>query len=176
MLFLPTPLSGVFVVELECISDNRGFFARSFCAREFKEHGLHAQFVQCNVSGSRLKGTVRGLHYQLPPASEVKFVRCTRGALYDVVVDLRQDSPTYLQHFGVTLSADKRSALYVPEQFAHGFQTLAEDTEVFYQMGSFYSPEYSTGLRYDDPRLRIPWPLPVTAVSEKDLAWPLLVP
>jgi dTDP-4-dehydrorhamnose 3,5-epimerase len=174
MRFDETPLPGAYIVELEPAADERGMFARTFCAREFRERKLIDAFVQCNTSWNVRRGTLRGLHYQLPPSCEVKLVRCTAGSVWDVIVDLRPDSPTYLEHFAVELSAANRRALYIPEMFAHGFQTLADGSEVFYQMSQFYAPDLSTGLRYDDPRLAVRWPLPVTAVSPKDLQWPLL--
>lgn len=174
MLFLPTPLSGAFVVEPEPKEDTRGFFARTFCAREFEEKGLASGFVQCSISYNHKRGTLRGLHYQTPPAAEVKLVRCTSGAIYDVIVDLRRDSPTYLQCFGVELSVRNRRALYVPEMFAHGLQTLADETEVFYQISEFHAPDKAAGIRYDDPKLKINWPLPVSVMSDKDLKWPRL--
>jgi dTDP-4-dehydrorhamnose 3,5-epimerase len=174
MKFSSTRLAGAYIVEPEPREDARGFFARTFCAREFSEHGLTRSFVQCSISLNRMQGTLRGLHYQRPPACEAKLVRCTAGALFDVIVDLRPGSPTYQQHLGVDLTAKNRRALYVPEMFAHGFQTLEPDTEVFYQISEYYTPEASTGLRYDDPRLGIQWPLPVATVSEKDASWPLL--
>jgi dTDP-4-dehydrorhamnose 3,5-epimerase len=169
--FHPTKLKDAYVVELEAIEDERGTFARSFCSREFREHGLADSFVQCNLSWNRRRGTLRGLHFQRPPSAEVKLVRCTSGALWDVIVDLRPDSPTYLQHFGIELSATNRLALYIPELFAHGFQTLEDSTEVLYQMSAYYAPEHAAGLPYNDPRLSIPWPLEVTVVSEKDRSW-----
>ena len=174
MKFIGTRLAGAFIVEVEPHEDARGFFARTFCAREFGELGLARDFVQCSVSLSRTRGTLRGLHYQRPPACEAKLVRCAAGALFDVIVDLREGSPTFRQHLGLELTAKNRRALYVPEMFAHGFQTLEPDTEVFYQISEYYTPEASTGLRYNDPRLGIKWPLPVAAVSEKDANWPLL--
>lgn len=174
MRFIATKLAGAFVIEPEPAEDARGFFARTFCAREFKSHGLKAEFVQCSVSSSRKRGTLRGLHYQLAPDSEVKLVRCTAGALYDVIVDLRPGSPTYLQHIGVELTAQNRRAVYVPELFAHGLQTLEDNTEVFYQISEFYKPDKAAGLRFDDPKLGIHWPLPVAAMSEKDSGWELL--
>lgn len=174
MKFIGTKLAGAFIVEPEPLEDARGFFARTFCAREFREQGLADVFVQCNIALSRNQGTVRGLHYQRPPACEVKLVRCTTGALYDVIVDLRPDSPTYLQYLGVELTARNRRALYVPEMFAHGMQTMEPDTEVFYQISNYYEPEAATGLRYSDPKLGIHWPLPVSIVSERDAKWPLL--
>jgi dTDP-4-dehydrorhamnose 3,5-epimerase len=172
--FVPTSLAGAFIVEPEPFTDERGVFARTFCAREFKDHGLVATFVQCSTSWNARKGTLRGMHFQLAPASEVKLVRCTAGSLVDVIVDLRTDSPTYLRHTAVELSAASRRALYIPEMFAHGFQTLEDATEVSYQMSEFYTPELGSGLRWDDPRLGIRWPLEVTTMSDKDRSWPLL--
>jgi dTDP-4-dehydrorhamnose 3,5-epimerase len=174
MRFVETPLRGAFVVELELREDSRGSFARAFCRKEFEAQGLNPEVRQANLSMSRRKGTVRGMHYQRPPAAESKLVRCFRGAVHDVIVDLRPDSPSYLEHFAVELSADNRRALYVPEMFAHGCQTLDEDTELFYLMTEFYAPGQARGLRYDDPVLAIDWPLPVTEVSDRDASWPLL--
>jgi len=174
MKFAATKLEGAWVVEPQLHEDSRGLFARTFCAREFREQGLTDSFVQCNTSWNARKGTLRGLHYQLPPSSEVKLVRCTAGALWDVIVDLRPDSPNYLQHFGIELSARNRLALYIPGMFAHGFQTLEESTEVFYQMSEFYAPKLSRGLRYNDSRLGVKWPLPVASISDQDLSWALL--
>lgn len=174
MQFVPTKLEGVWVIEPQPHKDSRGLFARTYCAREFGEQGLADTFVQCNTSWNAGKGTVRGLHYQLPPSSEVKLVRCTAGALWDVIVDLRPNSPTYFQHAGIELTATNRLALYIPEMFAHGFQTLEEGTEVFYQMSEFYAPKLARGIRYDDPKLGIQWPLPITSISDHDLSWTLL--
>lgn len=174
MKFTETKLRGAFVVEVEPQADARGLFARTFCAREFQARGLATSFVQCSVSQNLKRGTVRGLHYQQPPACEVKLVRCTAGALMDVIVDLRPGSPTYLQHLGVELTARNRRTLYVPEMFAHGFQTLEDDTEVFYQISAFFEPTLATGIRHDEPKLGIEWPLPVSVMSEKDRQWPLL--
>jgi dTDP-4-dehydrorhamnose 3,5-epimerase len=174
MRFVETRLRGAYIIEPEPHEDSRGFFARTFCAREFEAHGLVSSFVQCSVSLSRQRGTLRGMHFQLQPASEVKLVRCTAGAIFDAIVDLRKDSPSYLQHIGVELTAKNRRALYVPKTFAHGLQTLEDDTEVFYQISEYFSPDKASGLRYDDPRLRIPWPLGVSCVSPKDMQWPLL--
>jgi dTDP-4-dehydrorhamnose 3,5-epimerase len=174
MVFITTKLSGVFIIEPEPHKDNRGFFARTFCAREFKERGLAAEFVQCSISVNPAKGTLRGLHYQLAPSCECKLVRCTSGAIHDVVVDLRQGSATYLQHLAVELTARNRRALYIPEMVAHGLQTLADETEVFYQINEFHAPGKSTGLRFDDPKLGIRWPLSVTAINDKDRNWPSL--
>ena len=171
MRFIATKLASAFIIEPEPHQDSRGLFARTFCAREFREHGLVDAFVQCNTSWNARKGTLRGLHYQLPPSSEVKLVRCTAGALLDVIVDLRPDSQTYLQHVGVKLTAKNRRAVYIPEMFAHGFQSLEDGTEVFYQMSEFYAPKSARGLRYDDPKLGIRWPLPVASVSDQDEGW-----
>jgi dTDP-4-dehydrorhamnose 3,5-epimerase len=169
-----TPLIGAFVVEVEPREDERGLFARTFCTREFREQGLVESFVQCNTSWNTHKATVRGLHYQLAPSCEVKLVRCTSGALWDVIVDLRPDSPTYLKHVGVELTAQNRRALYVPEMFAHGFQTLEDGTEVFYQMSEFYAADLARGVRYNDPKLGIKWPLAVGSISDKDQRWTFL--
>lgn len=160
------------MIQLEQHGDERGFFARSWCRREFEEHGLDPRLVQCNLSFNRSKGTLRGMHYQQAPFGEAKLVRCVRGALHDVIIDLRPHSPTYKQHFGVELSAENRSALYVPEGFAHGFLTLEDDTEVFYQMSQFYSAEHSRGLRWDDPAFGIWWPTEVRVISERDRTYP----
>jgi dTDP-4-dehydrorhamnose 3,5-epimerase len=174
MIFDETPLAGAFVVSLDPREDDRGFFARAFCTQEFSEHGLKPVGVQCNLSTNHLKGTLRGLHYQVPPATEAKFFRCIRGANYHVIVDMRPNSPTYLQHVGVELSADNRLGLYVPEMFAHGYQALADHSEAFYMVSEYYTPGCERGLRYDDPTLNIVWPLPVTKISAKDTDWPLL--
>jgi dTDP-4-dehydrorhamnose 3,5-epimerase len=173
MRFTETPLKGAFVVELEERVDPRGFFARTYCAREFEQHGMKPVVVQCNLSYNHKQGTMRGMHMQLPPAAETKLVRCTRGEVYDVIIDLREDSPTYLQHFGIHLSQDNRVALYVPEMFAHGYLTLTDGAEVTYQVGEFYTPGYERGLRYDDPAFNIQWPVPIEVISEKDANWPL---
>jgi dTDP-4-dehydrorhamnose 3,5-epimerase len=168
MIFTETRLKDAFIVALAPHQDERGFFARSWCQREFQDHGLNPALVQCNISYNKKKGTLRGMHLQLAPYAEAKLVRCTRGAIYDVIIDLRSDSPTYLQWLGIELSSENHLALFVPEGFAHGFQTLADETEVFYQMSAFYSPECSRGFRWDDPAFGIVWPLPVSVISEKD--------
>ena len=173
MLFTETPLKGAFVIDLEHRNDHRGFFARTFCAKEFEDHGLKPTVAQCNLSYNHKKGTLRGMHYQTPPAAETKLIRCTQGAIYDVIIDMRPDSPTYLAHFGIELTAENRRALYVPEMFAHGYQALTDGAEVIYQVGEFYTPGYERGLRYNDPVFKIEWPLPVTEISEKDQSWPL---
>jgi dTDP-4-dehydrorhamnose 3,5-epimerase len=172
MLFTETGLRGALLVELERHQDDRGFFARSWCQREFEEHGLSPTMVQCNVSWNRAKGTLRGLHYQVAPHEEAKLVRCTRGAIYDVIVDFREESPTFLEHYAVELTDLNQRALYVPERFAHGFLTLTDDAEVFYQMSSFYEPAAGRGLRWDDPVLAISWPQPVVIISERDRSYP----
>jgi dTDP-4-dehydrorhamnose 3,5-epimerase len=174
MLFTETKLKGAFIIDLENREDNRGFFARTFCAKEFEDHGLKPTVAQCNASFNHKKGTLRGMHYQVPPAAETKLIRCTRGAIYDVIVDMRPESPTYLSHIGVELSEDNRRALYVPELFAHGYLALTDGAEVTYQVGEFYTPGYERGLRYNDPILGIEWPTEITVISEKDAAWALL--
>jgi dTDP-4-dehydrorhamnose 3,5-epimerase len=171
MRFTETKLAGAFIIDLERREDERGFFARAFCQREFAEHGLNTGIAQANVAFNRDAGTLRGMHFQFPPAAETKLVRCTRGAIVDMIVDVRPESPTYLEHVAVELSADNGRALYVPERFAHGYQVLADETETSYQVGEFYAPELEGGLRYDDPRLGLEWPLPVVEMSEKDRAW-----
>jgi dTDP-4-dehydrorhamnose 3,5-epimerase len=174
MLFQETRLKGVFVIGLQKREDQRGFFARSFCVAEFAAHGLSLSTLQCNVACTRRKGTVRGLHYQVPPAAESKLIRCTRGAVFDVAVDLRPTSPTYLQHVAVELSADNYATIFVPPMCAHGYQTLSDDAEVTYQVDACYTADCERGLRYDDPALGLSWPLPPVEVSAKDKAWPLL--
>lgn len=174
MIFTVTKLAGAFIVDLERREDNRGYFARAFCQREFADHGLNPLIAQANVAHNRLRGTVRGMHFQYPPAAETKLVRCTRGAILDIIVDLRPESPTYLQHVAVELNEENGRALYVPERFAHGYQVLADGTDTSYQVGEFYAPGVEGGLRYDDPRLELEWPLPVSEISEKDLGWALL--
>ena len=174
MIFTETKLSGAFIIDLERREDNRGFFARAFCQNEFTDHGLKPVIAQANLAFNKHKGTLRGMHFQFPPAAETKLVRCTRGAIVDIIVDLRPESPTYLQHVAVELSADNHRALYVPERFAHGYQVLEDITETSYQVGEFYTPEAEGGLRYDDPRLGLTWPLPVTEITEKDRSFPLL--
>ena len=171
MIFTATSIGAV-VVEPEPAEDDRGFFARSFCAREFAAHGLDARVAQCNVSFNRRRGTVRGLHFQRAPHAEAKLVRCTRGAVYDVALDLRSDSPTFLEHFAVELTAANRKMLFVPAGFAHGFQTLEPDTEVFYQMSAPFVGDAAGGVRWNDPAFAIDWPLAVSAISERDREYP----
>ena len=174
MRFTATPLSGAFVIELDLLEDERGSFARSFCARGFEANGLDGRVVQCNVSFNRRLGTLRGMHFQAKPHEEAKLVRCTRGAALDVIVDLREDSPTHLQWFAAELTAENRRAMYVPVGFAHGFQTLVDDTELFYQMSEFYYPELARGVRWDDPAFGIRWPLENPVLSPRDRSYPLL--
>lgn len=174
MIFTETTLPGAYIIDLEPRTDSRGFFARAFCAHEFEAHGLKPVIAQANVAFNHLKGTLRGMHFQFPPSAETKVVRCTRGAILDIIVDLRPESPTYLQHVAVELNEDNHRALYVPERFAHGYQVLRDKTETSYQVGEFYTPGSEGGLLYNDPRLKLSWPLPLTAISEKDTAWPLL--
>jgi dTDP-4-dehydrorhamnose 3,5-epimerase len=174
MIFTETKLPGAFVIDLKPHHDNRGFFARGFCQNEFIEHGLKPTIAQANIASNRVKGTLRGMHFQCPPAAETKVVRCTRGAILDIIVDLRPESPTYLQHVAVELTEENFRALYVPERFAHGYQTLRDNTDTSYQVGEFYTPATEGGLRYDDPRLGLTWPLPVSAITEKDRCWTLM--
>jgi len=176
MKFIATSLPGAFLIELEPKGDNRGFFARAFCEQEFKAQGLESQFCQINDSFSAKKGTLRGMHYQLTPASEVKLVRCIAGALYDVIADLRPDSPMFGRWFGATLSAENRTLMYVPRGFAHGFLTLADDVETIYLVSASYAPQHERGIRYDDPWLAITWPFEPGEISAKDRAWPLFDP
>src|SRR3954467_9414408 len=171
MQFTETKLRGAYIIELERREDSRGFFARAFCQREFAAHGLKPVIAQANVAYNFKKGTLRGMHFQFPPAAETKLVRCTRGAILDIIVDLRPESRTYLQHVAVELSADNHRALYVPERFAHGYQVLEDNTETSYQVGEFYTPGTEGGLHYADPRLGLSWPLPVGEISPKDAAW-----
>lgn len=172
MKIIETELRGVFVIEPEVIEDERGFFARGWCRREFAEAGLNPTLVQCNISYNRLKGTLRGMHYQAEPFQEVKLVRCTRGAVYDVAIDLRPDSPTICRWEATELSAENHRMLYIPEGFAHGFETLQNDTEVFYQVSEYHSPENTRGVRYDDPVFGIKWPVPVSTIVERDRSYP----
>ena len=172
MIFKETPLAGAYVIDIERLEDERGFFARTWCQREFEEHGLDPRLVQCSISYNERQGTLRGMHYQLPPFAEAKVVRCTRGAIYDVIIDLRHESPTYKQHFGITLTPENRSMLYVPEGFAHGLLTLADETEVLYLISEFYVPESARGVRWNDPAFAIQWPAPVQVISERDVAHP----
>jgi dTDP-4-dehydrorhamnose 3,5-epimerase len=171
VIFTETKLKGAFIIDLERRHDERGFFARAFCQNEFREHGLKPIIAQGNIASNLKKGTLRGMHFQYPPAAETKLVRCTRGAIVDIVVDLRPESLTYLENVAVELNDDNMTALYVPERFAHGYQALRDGTDTSYQVGEFYSPNAEGGLRYDDPQLGLQWPLPVSAISSKDQAF-----
>ena len=172
MIFRKTRLAGAYLIEPEKKRDARGFFARSWCEAEFSNHGLNPHISQCNISFNEKKGTLRGLHYQAAPHAEAKLVRCTQGAIYDVIVDLRPKSPTFKQHLGETLSAQDHLMLYVPEGCAHGFQTLEDDTEVFYQMSESYAPDCARGVRYDDPAFGIQWPITNLTILERDRTYP----
>ena len=172
MTFLPTPLAGAYVVELEQRVDERGFFARSFCQEEFKAQGLDPRIAQTNVSYNRRRGTLRGMHFQAAPYAEAKLVRCTQGAIWDAIIDLRPDSPSFKRWHGIELSAANRRALYLPEGFAQGFQTLADDSEVLYLMSQFYRPDSARGLRWDDPAFGIAWPIANPQLSERDRGLP----
>jgi dTDP-4-dehydrorhamnose 3,5-epimerase len=168
MIFFETRLEGAFIIDLDPKKDERGFFARAFCQKEFREHGLQPIIAQANLASNAKKGTVRGMHFQYPPAAESKLVRCTRGAILDVIVDLRPESATYLEHIAVELNEENMRALYVPERCAHGYQTLRDNTDTSYQVGEFYTPNAEGGVRYDDTWLGLQWPLPVSAISRKD--------
>jgi dTDP-4-dehydrorhamnose 3,5-epimerase len=172
MIFTATSLVGAYLIDLELREDDRGFFARAWCQEEFAAHNLVTRAAQANISYNRKRGTLRGMHYQIAPYAEVKLVRCIHGAIVDVIVDLRPESPTYMQHVAVELSAANRRALYVPEGFGHGFQTLEDDSEVLYQVSQMYTQHAERGIRHDDPALQITWPLPVSVISAKDMSWP----
>ena len=172
MLFTPTQLDGVVIIDMELIEDERGWFARSFCQHEFEEHNLNPCVAQCNVSFNAKAGTLRGMHYQESPHGEAKLIRCTRGSIYDVLLDVRADSPTFKQWVSVELSQDNHRMVYAAEGLAHGFQTLEDNTEVFYEMSEFYHPESGRGIRWDDPAFRITWPLPNPILSERDRSYP----
>jgi dTDP-4-dehydrorhamnose 3,5-epimerase len=172
MLFTETSLKDVYIVDLVRHEDMRGFFGRAWCQQEFAEQGLNSQLVQCNISFNKKRGTLRGMHYQMPPHEEAKLVRCTRGAMYDVALDLRSHSPTFKNWLAVELTSENRRALYIPGGFAHGFQTLTDDTEVFYQMSEFYFPEAAQGIRWNDSAFQIDWPIVAPIISEKDSTYP----
>ena len=168
MKFRETELQGAYLIELTRLEDDRGFFGRSFCGREFKKRNLEHRVAQCNISYNNKRGTVRGMHYQSGQHAEAKLVRCTRGSISDIIIDIRKNSATFMQWQSFELSEETRNALYIPEGFAHGFQTLVDNTEVFYQMFDFYEPGYAEGIRWNDPAFDISWPLPITEISEKD--------
>jgi dTDP-4-dehydrorhamnose 3,5-epimerase len=173
VIFTETKLKGAYIIELEELKDNRGFFARAWCQHEYEKHGLNARFVQANVSSSIKKGTLRGMHYQISPYEEIKLMRCIKGSIYDVIIDLRPDSSTYAQWIGLELTSENHKMLYVPENFAHCFQTLEDNTEVFYPVSQFYTPGSERGIRYDDPAFGIKWPeINDLVMSEKDKCWP----
>jgi dTDP-4-dehydrorhamnose 3,5-epimerase len=172
VLFTETRLPGVFIVEPQRLEDERGFFARSWCPEEFEAHGLDPRLAQCSISFNKKKGTLRGMHYQVAPHAEAKLVRCTMGAIYDVALDLRRESPAFRQWISAELTAENRKMLYIPEGLAHGFQTLTDDAEVFYQISEAYHPESARGVRWDDPAFAIEWPLPLTAISHRDSSHP----
>ncbi len=171
MLFEETKLKGSFVITIEKLSDDRGFFGRAWDKKIFDEYGLNSNLVQCNVSRSKKTGTIRGMHYQISPYEESKLIRCTRGKIYDVIIDLRQNSPTFKQWYSVELSSENYRMLYVPEGFGHGFQSLVDDSEIFYQVSQFYTPGSERGIRWDDPVFNIDWPLENKILSEKDQSW-----
>ncbi len=172
MIFCETTLKGAFTLQPERLEDERGFFARSWCEREFEAHSLNTKVVQCNISFNKKRGTLRGMHFQKVPHEEVRLVRCTMGAIYDVIVDIRPLSKTFKQWYSIELTANNRKILYIPEGFAHGFITLEKDTEVFYQMSEFYAPESASGVRWNDPAFKIIWPIETTVISEKDEKFP----
>jgi dTDP-4-dehydrorhamnose 3,5-epimerase len=174
VIFTETKLRGAFIIDLDRKQDARGFFARTFCQNEFMAHGLKPVIAQSSIAHNRTRGTIRGMHFQYPPAAETKVVRCIRGAILDIIVDLRPESPTFLQHLCVELNEENQRALYVPERFAHGYQTLQDNSDASYEIGEFYSPGNEGGLTHLDARLGLPWPLPVAVVSERDRALPTL--
>ncbi len=172
MIFSETELKGAFLIEPERKEDYRGFFARTWCQQEFESHGLNSHLVQCSLSFNKKKGTLRGMHYQTRPYEEAKLVRCTKGELFDVIIDLRPNSSTFKSYFSVVLNDENRMMLYIPEGFAHGFQTLADNTEIFYQMSQFYSPDHSAGIRWNDPAFGIKWPNDTRIILERDMNYP----
>ena len=176
MIFIETELQGAFIIEPEKIADERGFFARTWCQKEFARRGLTSQFIQGNISSNTEKGTLRGMHYQVHPHEEAKLVRCTQGAIYDVIIDLRPGSPTFKKWMAVELTAENHCALYIPEKFAHGFQTLVDNTELFYQMSGSYHPDCGRGIRWNDPAFRIEWPSDERIISARDQEFPDFIP
>jgi len=172
VIFNSTRLAGAYLIEINKLEDERGFFARTWCQREFEEHALNPRLVQCNLSFNMIKGTLRGMHYQAAPYQEAKLVSCTQGSIYDVIIDLRQDSPTYKEYIAVTLSAELHNMLFIPEGFAHGFLTLEDETTVYYQMSEFYAPDYARGVRWNDPAFSIQWPAEVQVISARDANYP----
>ena len=176
MIFSPTPLPGAWLVDVERHEDARGFFARTWCRREFEAHGLNARLVQCSMSRNRRRGTLRGMHWQAAPHAEVKLVRCSRGAIFDVIIDLRPGSPTRARHYAAELTAENGRALYIPEGFAHGFVTLVDDSDVVYQMSEYYEPSAGRGVRWNDPAFGIAWPIADPILHERDAHYPDYVP
>ncbi|MCZ6800222.1 MAG: dTDP-4-dehydrorhamnose 3,5-epimerase [Nitrospirae bacterium] len=172
MIFTETTLKGAFLIDLEKLEDSRGFFARTWCQREFETHGINFKLVQCNVSYNKGKGILRGMHFQSSPHEEAKLICCIKGAIFDVIIDLRPGSPTFSQHITAVLTAENRRMIYVPEGFAHGFQTLQDDTEIFYQMSEYYAPEYAKGVRWSDPVFGIQWPDDERVISDRDQSYP----
>ena len=172
MIFKETRLAGSYVVEVQKLADHRGFFGRAWCAREFEAHGLNPKFVQINTSCTKKKGTIRGFHFQIKPYGEAKFIRCTRGRIFDVIIDLRPESPTFKQWVGHELSADNAMMVYAPEHFAHGFVSLEDDCEVYYPVTEFYTPQAERGIRWNDPTFNIEWPIPIEIFTEKDMSHP----
>jgi len=172
MIFTETTLDGAYIIDVERLEDERGFFARSWCQREFEARGLNPRIAQCDISFSAQEGTLRGMHYQVKPFAEAKLIRCTRGSVYDVIVDIRPDSSSFGEHFSLVLTSEDHRMLFVPEGFAHGFLTLSDNTEVFYQMSEFYAPECGRGFRWNDPAFGIEWPSDVRIVSERDRSYP----
>ena len=173
MIFTETKLQGVYIIDLKKIEDDRGFFARAYCQKEFAEHGIELNWAQANLANSKERGTLRGLHYQKTPFAEAKLMRCIRGAIYDVIVDLRPDSPSYMQWLGVELTAENRRALFIPEGFAHGYLVLEDDSDTFYPTSQFYTPEAEAGVRWNDPAFGIEWPFTNDLIiTEKDQSWP----
>jgi dTDP-4-dehydrorhamnose 3,5-epimerase len=171
MIFNKIKLNDAFIIEIEKSEDDRGFFARSWDNKKFEEHELNSNLIQCNISFNKKKGTLRGMHYQLPPFAESKLIRCTRGSLHDVIIDLRKESKTYKKSFSIELSAENHKMIYVPEGFAHGFQTLEDNTEIFYQVSKEYSPAHAGGIRWDDSEFDITWPLETKIISKRDCKW-----
>lgn len=176
MKFSTTALAGAYIIDIEPVTDERGFFAKSWCRREFEKYGLNSNLAQCGISFNKKRGTLRGMHHQAKPHEEAKVVRCTRGAVYDVIVDLHSESPTFKQWIAVELNAENRRMLYIPPGFAHGFQSLMDDTEVFYQISEFYHPDFARGVRWDDPAFGIQWPPAERIISDKDRQYQDFVP
>jgi dTDP-4-dehydrorhamnose 3,5-epimerase len=172
MIFSESPLQGAFVIDLERREDGRGFFSRAWCGKEVEAHGLIPRIVQANTSFNKKKGTLRGMHYQISPRAETKAICCLKGSVFDVIIDLRPDSASYKKWFGIELTAENRTMLYVPELFAHGYITLEDNSEVFYLVSEYYAPECERGVRYDDPAFGVSWPVPIDVISEKDRTWP----